>query len=223
MAFAASGVAHHTDVIRHRSPQAGNRGSAVGTVIGARAGNELQVDARRPPPVAVEIADVLGGARGESDRLEQRVGGQPIGTVQAGGCNLADGPQARHAGAPEGVGGNAAHVVMRGGRNWDELRDGVDAGGAAVAVDGWKCGCEPRADGLAAIEEGAAAGGDLGEHRARHDIAWAELGAPMLHERSPLALTSAAPSPRKASVASGAGSVPTSRAVGWNCTNSRRR
>ncbi|MGY4362146.1 hypothetical protein ACVW0J_008639 [Bradyrhizobium sp. i1.7.7] len=39
-------------------------------------------------------------------------------------------------------------------------------------------------------------------------------------KRSPSPLISVAPSPRSASVASGAGSRPTMMAVGWNCTNS---
>ncbi len=39
----------------------------------------------------------------------------------------------------------------------------------------------------------------------------------------PALLTSTAPSPRRASVASGAGSRPTSSAVGWNCTKFRIR
>ena len=46
-------------------------------------------------------------------------------------------------------------------------------------------------------------------------------GATSASRRRPSPSTSTAPAPRSASVRRGMGSAPTSRAVGWNCTNSR--
>ena len=101
-----------------------------------------------------------------------------------GGGDLADGPKAFHSGAAAHVGGDAAHVIVRGGRDGDEPVDGIDAGGATVGVDGRKGFREMRADGGAAIEESTAPGRDLGEHAAGDDIARRQLGIGMqaLHE-----------------------------------------
>ena len=118
---------------------------------------------------------------------------------------------------------SAAHVVVLGRRDRDRLVDRIDAGIAAVAIDGRKLLREILADRRTAIEEGAAAGSDLGVDGAGDDVARREFGAAggrLSMKRSPAALTRIAPSPRSASVRSGAGSRPTASAVGWNWTNS---
>ena len=48
--------------------------------------------------------------------------------MQAGRSDLADGPQARHAGATARIGGDAAHVVVRRRRDRDQLARRIDAG-----------------------------------------------------------------------------------------------
>ena len=83
---------------------------------------------------------------------------------------------------------DAAHVIMRGGRDRDRLRRRIDAGGHAACMDGRKFLGEMRAERLACIEERAAAGGDFGEHAARHDIARRQLGQRMQRQHEALAL-----------------------------------
>ena len=87
----------------------------------------------RAARVRDERADVGGDAGAEDGGLEQRVRGEPVGAVQAGRGHLARGPQALDGGAAAQVGGDAAHVIVRGRRDGDELVHGIDAGGAAVA------------------------------------------------------------------------------------------
>ena len=114
------------------------------------------------------------------------------------------------------VGGDAAHVVVGGGCHRDRLALGIDAGSAAQGVDGGKASgkCAPiavrqsrKAPRPAAISaKTPRATMSRGLSSARGSIA--------RHEALALALISVAPSPRNASVASGAGSAPTSIAVG---------
>ena len=91
--------------------------------------------------------------------------------------DFADRPEPRDAGASARIRGDAAHVVVLGRRDGDEIRDRVDAGGAAMGGDGRKGVVEARADGLAAIEERAAPGGDFGKHAAGDDVAGREFAA----------------------------------------------
>ncbi len=77
------------------------------------------------------------------------------------------------------VHGDAAHVVMRGGRDRNRLCRRIDAGGEAARIDRREFLGEARAERLARIEERAAAGGNLGEHAARDDVARRELGQRM--------------------------------------------
>ena len=83
-------------------------------------------------------ADVFRRPRAEHQRFEQRVGGQPVGAVQAGGGAFADGPQTFQRRAAARIRGDAAHVVMRGGRHRDRLRRRIDARRAAGGIDGGK-------------------------------------------------------------------------------------
>jgi hypothetical protein len=64
---------------------------------------------------------------------------------------------------------------MRGGRDRDRLRRRIDAGAMQLACT---VGIFPRnaRRAPARIEERAAAGGDLGEHAARHDVARRKFG-----------------------------------------------
>ena len=82
---------------------------------------------------------------------------------------------------------DAAHVVMLGRRDRDRLRDRVDAGGDAACVDGRELLGETRADRLAAIEEGAAAGGDLGVDAPRATMSRGASSARMDREHEALA------------------------------------
>ena len=168
-------------------------------------------------------AHIVGDAGAEHQAFQQRVGGQPVGAMQAGGGAFAHHPQARQRRAALRVGGDAAHVIMGGRRHRDGLARRIDARRHAGGIDGGKMLREFRADGLAAIQKDFVAAQRSGDGwrgpryraapvRHRHGCA--------VMKRSPWSLTSTAPSPRSASVASGAGSRPMAMAVGWNWTNS---
>ncbi len=82
------------------------------------------------------------------------------------------------------VHGDAAHMVMRGGRDGNRLYRRVDAGRQAARMDRREFLGKARAQCLARIEECAAAVGNLREHAAGDDVARGELGERMarLHE-----------------------------------------
>ena len=86
----------------------------------------------------------MRGACAEDQAFEQRVGGQAVGAVDAGAGGLSGGVEAGQSGAAEEVGADAAHQVMRGGADGDEVaaevervarQDGADAGKAVVQID----------------------------------------------------------------------------------------
>ena len=80
--------------------------------------------------------DIVGDAGAEHHRLEQGVGGEPVGAMRAGRGHLAAGPQPVDGAPPLRVGEDAAHVVMRRRRDRDRLARRIDAGGAASGVYG---------------------------------------------------------------------------------------
>ena len=86
----AGAVAHDADMAAHGAAEA-HDGGGVGVrpvaVPGCRPHVELF-------GLRQMFGDVGGDARGKDDRLEQRVGGEPIGAVRAGRGALAAGPQA---------------------------------------------------------------------------------------------------------------------------------
>jgi len=82
----------------------------------------------------------------------------------------------------------AAHVIMRGRRHRDRLPHWIDAGGHAACMDGRKFFGEMRAKRLSRVEERAMAGGDLGEHAARHDIARCQFRQRMPRQHEAFAL-----------------------------------
>ncbi len=125
---------------------------------------------------------------------------------------------------PSGVGDDPAHVVVarpaspgsagRAGRRPRPCRRRTRPG-----TRRWKCA--PTA--VAGVQEGAAAGRALGVDGAGHHVARGQLGGRVVAGHEGAAgprRRRIAPSPRRASVASGAGSRPMSMAVGWNWTNS---
>ena len=67
------------------------------------------------------------GAAAEHEALGERVRRQPVGAVEAGARALADRVQPGQRRAPVEVGGHAAHRVVRGGRDRDQVARGVDA------------------------------------------------------------------------------------------------
>ena len=69
-----------------------------------------------------------GGAAAEHEALRERVGGEPVGAVEAGAGGLADRVEAGHGGAAVEVGDDAAHHVVGGGGDGDELGHRVEAG-----------------------------------------------------------------------------------------------
>ena len=74
-------------------------------------------------------------AGAEHEALGERVGGEPVGAVQAGAGALADRVQARERGPPVDVGGDPAHHVVGGRRDRHKLALGVDPGLAQRADD----------------------------------------------------------------------------------------
>ena len=81
------------------------------------------------------------------------------------------GPQPRHARAPVLVHRDAAHVVVRRRRHRDRLRSRVEAVLAAGREHRREALGEGVTDGLARVEEGAAAGAQRGPQQPRHDVA----------------------------------------------------
>src|ERR1051326_8798750 len=95
--------------------------------------------------------------------------------MQTGGGAFADGPESVERGAAVRVRDDAAHVIMRRRCNRDRLRHGVDTGGHARGVHGWKTLRKSAADRLAAIEEHAAAARNLTMYGTRHNVARRQL------------------------------------------------
>ena len=96
--------------------------------------------------------------------------------MQAGAGDFASGPETGQTRAALGVGRDAAHVVMRGGRDGDWRGHGVDPGRHAACVNGREFCRERRADRRARVEKGAFAGLDAAEHAARDNVSRREFG-----------------------------------------------
>ncbi len=80
--------------------------------------------------------DVGGDPLGVDQAFEEGVGGEPVRAVHAGAGDLAARVQAGHGGAPLGVRAHASGGVVGGRGDRDEVRDRVDAVGAAGGRDG---------------------------------------------------------------------------------------
>jgi hypothetical protein len=159
--FQARGIANDADVLAHGLAQAVDERAARARAVAVDGGYRLQIGACGGAAIASKMANVGRDACGEHHGLEQRVGGEPVGAVQAGRGHLADRPQAGNARAAACIGGDAAHVIMRGRRNRNELARRVDAGFAAQCIYRRELGREALADRHAAIKERAAAGGNF--------------------------------------------------------------
>ncbi len=79
--------------------------------------------------------DGLRGGAGKHHAFQQRVARQPVGAVQPGAGDFADGKQARQVGAPGQVGQHAAAGEVRGGHHRNRLLGDVDAQLQAVRQD----------------------------------------------------------------------------------------
>ena len=110
--------------------------------------------------------------------LDEGVGGQAVGAVQAGVGDLADGVEIVDGGLAEQVGDDAADHVVGGGVDGDGLFGGVDVEGDAHVVDAGEAVFEGLFGHVAGVEEdvGVLGFGHLAEHGAGDDIAWGEFG-----------------------------------------------
>src|SRR5206468_8326036 len=87
-------------------------------------------------------ADRLDHPGGEDHALEQRVGGEPVGPVDARAGHLARGPQAGKGRRPVEVGDDAPTAVVGGGGDGQPVGGGVQAGGGQGGGDGGEAGAE---------------------------------------------------------------------------------
>ena len=157
------------------------------------------------------------GAAAEDEALAERVGGEPVGAVQAGAGALADGVEALDAGrAPVEVGDDPAHHVVAGGGDRDALRRRVQARPPAGrrrcsgSGPGRPSSCRARRGRAGALQQLKIA------------RATASRGASSSTKRSPSGPCSVAPSPRTASeIRKPSRPLRPTTAVGWNWVNSR--
>ena len=84
----------------------------------------------------------VDGAGGEDGGFEQGVGGDAVCAVSAGGGDLTGGEEAGDCGAAVQVGPDAAHVIVRGGRDGDRAGGEVVAALEAALVDAGEAGAE---------------------------------------------------------------------------------
>lgn len=129
----------------------------------------------------------LGGADAEDEALEQRVGGEAVGAMDAGAGGFASGVEAAAAGASGKVGADAAHEVVGSGADGDEIagevemvygEEGADAGEALVQVDADMAHVEINGEGRSLLAHAFARDG------AGDDVAGGEFeqGVVALHE-----------------------------------------
>ena len=83
----------------------------------------------------VDVRQVARDTLGEDEPLEQRVRGEAVGAMHARARDLAHGVEPRHARVPDEIRHDAAHHVVRGGRDGDEILARVDAARAAERED----------------------------------------------------------------------------------------
>src|SRR5690606_27834849 len=102
-----------------------------------------------------------------------------VGAVQAGAGGLATDPEARQGGASALVHLDTAHMEMGGRSDRDQARNRVDAGVVAISGYGGKAGENGFAQSGAGIEEDPAAGLNLAEIGAGHDVARGQFGVGM--------------------------------------------
>ena len=129
---------------------------------------------RRRAPLAMSRGD----AGAEDHRLQQRIGGQPVGAMRRRSRRLRRRPKAGQRGAAARVRprcrpcGNA-----RPARPGSAARAGSMPAARQVACDGREFVGESRAERLRGVEKRAAAGGDFREDAARDDVARRQFGA----------------------------------------------
>ncbi len=164
---------------------------------------------------------MLGHPASADDGFEQGVAGQPVGAVQPGGRDLAGRVQAGHGGRAGELHQHPTHVVVGGGPDGQQVLGRIEAGLAArsrrssrtarrsARRDPWWRRGRP--------------GGRPGAGPTRPGRRRRAPTSGFFSTHWPSSLTRIAPSPRTASLTSGIGSMPTSRAVGWNCTISTSR
>ena len=129
----------------------------------------------------------IGGAMSEDEPLEERIGGESIGAVQARAGSLADGEEPGQRGLAVEVGAHAAADVVRRGHHRDGLLRHVDPEGEARLVDVREVLDEEPLPEVPHVEEGAvvAAPLELAVDAAGHHVARRQLAARVvaLHER----------------------------------------
>ena len=84
----------------------------------------------------------VDSAGGEDGGFEQGVGGDAVCAVSTGGGDLTSGEEAGDRGAAVEVGPDAAHVIVRGGRDGDRAGGEVVAALKAALVDAGEAGAE---------------------------------------------------------------------------------
>ena len=119
--------------------------------------------------------------------LQQGVGGQPIGAVHAAGGGLTHHPQPRFGGSAGHVGSNAAHAVVGGGRNGQQIGARVDTFGHRQREHGGKASGEVLAYCGTSIEIRRAASHHLGVNSSRHDVTRGQLGVGVAADHESLA------------------------------------
>ena len=128
--------AHDADVVPHEAAQLV---PVVGDDDRLVAGRGLRRGPSRARRAAAQSSGCCGerarGAVAEHQPLEQRVGGEAVGAVQAGAGDLADRPQAGQAGAAVAIDHHAAAHVVRRGHHRDGLAGEVDAERLGARVD----------------------------------------------------------------------------------------
>ena len=195
---------------RHTASRVSRDGGGSDLGLGRAPALGAAAPARRAPRSAAR--------RAEHEALRQRVGGEPVGAVQAGAGGLADRVEAGHAGAAVEVGDDAAHhVVARRGRRGRARSSGRGRPRAAPRRR-WGSARGRRAR-MSRLDVRLA-----GSRRMRGGSRGRPRRAARARRRSARRSSSCsvAPSPRIASVIrkpSRPGTPVT--AVGWNWTNSR--
>ena len=145
-------------VMARRSVRTACESGSCGRRCNRRCGDvQRESFARRHP-----VADVVRDAGAEHHRLEQRIGGQAVRSMGAGGGHFAAGPQAFDRGAAVRVGQHATHMVVGSRRNRDRLPSSDRApppgrrqtpSGSAPAIQRRACGNRGRRHGRSSLRD----------------------------------------------------------------------
>ena len=127
----------------------------------------------------VEALDFLEGAVGHDLAFEEGVGGEAVGSVEAGAGDFADGKESVDGGFAVKVGDNASALVVGGGDDGDRVLGGVVAESEEGVVDEGEAFLEETFRFAGGVEEDAGRAGafDLGVDGTGHDIAGGEGAA----------------------------------------------